>query len=130
MPWPCARPDLKPVAGQDLSSRSPTRKGTSSSASAGRRAPYGIGSADCPLAGELIEGPYQVEGQVGDTTSRATVEVKTYVLPRFKVAVALDRPYYGPGEVVRGTVRADYTFGKPVAGGSVSVEPSTDGRAE
>jgi uncharacterized protein YfaS (alpha-2-macroglobulin family) len=53
-------------------------------------------------------------------------------LPRFKVALALDRPYYQPGQQVKGRVQASYTFGKPVAHAvvtlqlqAVDVEPKT-----
>ena len=55
------------------------------------------------------------------TTSRATVDVKRYVLPRFKVALTLDQPYYQPGQVIKGRVQADYVFGKPVTDGVVNV---------
>jgi uncharacterized protein YfaS (alpha-2-macroglobulin family) len=53
------------------------------------------------------------------------VTVKWYVLPKFRVAVTTDRPYYLPGETVRGHVQADYFFGKPVAGGQVRIVGAT-----
>jgi len=34
-----------------------------------------------------------------------------YALPKLKVDVALDRPYYQPAALVKGTVRASYVFG-------------------
>ena len=71
------RPDLKPVAGQACAFTVTDPKGNVIFRDAGLTSAFGIGSADCPLAGELIEGPYQVECRVGDTTSRPTVEVKT-----------------------------------------------------
>ncbi|WP_406698046.1 MG2 domain-containing protein [Singulisphaera sp. Ch08] len=121
------RPDLKAVAGQPLSFSVSDSKGNVVFRSRGSTSAHGIGSAECPLAVELIEGPYRVECRVGSVSSTTTVEVKTYVLPRFKVAVEFDRPFYQPGQVVKGKVQARYVFGKPVAGGAVTVEAATPG---
>ena len=46
---------------------------------------FGIGSASYPLAGELIEGNYQVECTVGETTSRTTVAINRRVSARVQV---------------------------------------------
>ena len=121
------RPDLKPVAGQEQAFSVTDPKGNVIFRSKGVSSRFGIGSAECPLADDLIEGPYRVECRVGNMSSAATVEVKTYVLPKFKVIVDLDRPYYQPGEVVKGKVRADYVFGKPVVGGLVKLGVATVG---
>ena len=51
--------------------------------------------------------------------------MKSYVLPRFKVAVELDRPFYQPGQRVKGRVQARYVFGKPVADGAVTLALQT-----
>ena len=115
------RPDLKPVAGEDVEYSITDPKGNVIFRRKDVSSNYGIVSTDCPLATEIIEGLYQIQCQVGDTTSKATVEVKKYVLPKFKVDVALDKPYYEPGTLLRGTVEAKYFFGKSVAGGTVNV---------
>ena len=115
------RPDLKPVAGQMMSFAVIDPRGNVVFREGNPTSRFGISSADCPLAGELIEGNYHIDCRVGDTTSRTTVEVKRYVLPRFKVALALDQPYYQPGQTIKGRVQADYVFGKPVADGTVTV---------
>jgi len=119
------RPDLKPVAGQEMVFSVTDPRGNVIFRHRGSTSRFGIGSADCALAGELIEGNYQVECRVGATASSATVEVKSYVLPRFKVTLALDQPYYLPGQLLKGQVRADYVFGKPVAGGLATVTLET-----
>ena len=62
---------------------------------------------------------------MGETTSKLTVEVKKYVLPKFKIAVELDQPYYQPGQTVHGKIKADYFFGKPVAAGSAVIEAAS-----
>jgi uncharacterized protein YfaS (alpha-2-macroglobulin family) len=63
--------------------------------------------------------------KVGDTESKLVVEVRRYVLPKFKIDVRPDRPYYAPGQLARVTVQADYFFGKPVSGGTVELKLRT-----
>src|SRR5262245_32409614 len=116
------RPDLKPVAGHEMVFTIADPKGNIIFKRQGVTSKFGIASIDCPLATEIIEGPYTIACKVGDTESKRTVEVKKYVLPKFKVAVELDQPYYQPGQKVKGAVHADYFFGKPVAGGSAEIE--------
>ncbi len=60
--------------------------------------------------------------RIGETVSEQTVTVDKYVLPKFGVAVTLDKPFYAPGDEVKGTVQSDYFFGQPVAGGKVQIE--------
>jgi hypothetical protein len=116
------QPDLRPITGQSATFSITDPKGNVIFKQAGVTSRYGIASAECPLAGEIIEGPYAIECRVGDTPSKTTVEVKRYVLPKFRVDVTLDRPYYEPRQTVRGKARAAYFFGKPVADGHVSIE--------
>ena len=118
------RPDLEPVAGRDAVFSVTDPKGNVIYKPRGVTSKFGIASIDCPLATEIIEGPYTIACTIDDTTSRLTVEVKKYVLPKFKVAVELDEPYYEPGRTVRGTVQCDYFFGQPVAGAEVRIRVS------
>jgi hypothetical protein len=120
------RPDLRPLAGQPMGFSVTDPRGNVVFREARPASRFGIGSADCPIAGEVIEGPYRIECRVGDATAGVTVEVRPYVLPRFKVALTLDQPYYQPGQAIKGKVQADYVFGKPVADGAVSVALETE----
>jgi hypothetical protein len=123
-------PDLRPQAGRPTeftitdpkSNRIFRRRETTSR--------FGIAAADCPLAGEIIEGRYEVQCRADGRTSTSAVEVKRYTLPKMRLGVALDRPYFQPGEVLRGTVQADYTFGQPVVGGQVTIDVRTADRPE
>jgi len=47
------------------------------------------------------------------------------VLPKFKVSVETEKRFYLPAETLRGTVSANYFFGKPVDNGDVVVRLST-----
>jgi hypothetical protein len=119
------RPDLRPVAGQPMAFSLTDPRGNVVFRETRPSSRFGIASTDCPIAGEVIEGPYRIECRMGEATAAATVEVRTYVLPRFKVSLSLDRPYYQPGDAIKGRVRADYVFGKPVADGAVNVALET-----
>ena len=121
------RPDRRPVAGERAVFSVSDPKGNVIFKQAGVTSSFGIASADCPLADEIIHGEYRLECQLGDTTSRETVEVKPYVLPKFGVSVEFNQPYYLPGEVVRGVVTAKYFFGKPVADATVAINVNGDG---
>ena len=116
------RPDLKPVAAQEATFTVSDPKGNVIFKHQGPTSLYGIASIDCPLANEILEGPYVLACRVGDTESRLTVEVKKYVLPNFKVDVTLDRSYYAPGQKLQATIQAAYFFGQPVAEGTVELE--------
>ena len=83
---------------------------------------FGIAAADLPLSVQALPGNYTLEARQGAFSMSTTVEVKPYTLPRFKVEFNPERTWYLPGEVVTGTVTAAYFFGKPVAGGAVSLK--------
>jgi anti-sigma factor RsiW len=118
------RPDLKPVARQETVFTIVDPKGNLIFKQREPSSAFGIAAADCELADEIIEGPYALACKIGDTESKLTVDVKKYVLPKFKIDVELDQPFYEPGQKVKGTVQVDYFFGKPVADGVVEVEVS------
>jgi uncharacterized protein YfaS (alpha-2-macroglobulin family) len=86
---------------------------------------YGIASADFQLASQIVTGKYNLQAVMGDTTSERSVEVKAYVLPKFKVNIETDRPYYLPGAKVKGEVQADYFFGKPTSDARVELRGYT-----
>ena len=90
---------------------------------------YGIAATTFILADEIATGNYQIEAapvrKDAAEAAQKTVVIKKYVLPKFKVAVETDRPYYLPRQTVKGTVRSDYFFGKPVAWGKVEIKAST-----
>lgn len=86
---------------------------------------FGIASADFDLADELNLGRYEIRAIAGTTTAERTVDIKRYVLPKFKIQITTDKPYYLPGQTVSGSVQATYFFGKPVSGGKVKTTVAT-----
>jgi uncharacterized protein YfaS (alpha-2-macroglobulin family) len=86
---------------------------------------YGIAAADFTLAHEVNMGTFTLRAITEGGQAEKKVRVERYVLPKYKVALTTRNPYYLPGETVRGTVQADYFFGKPVSGGNVSITINT-----
>lgn len=82
---------------------------------------YGVAAFDFVLDSQAGSGDYTITAEIGPVSSSRTVEVKPYTLPRFKIDLATDQPFYLPGAVLTGTVQANYFFGKPVAQGEVRV---------
>jgi hypothetical protein len=82
---------------------------------------YGIVSCDFELAREINLGRYRIRVSADDVLSEKTVTVKRYVLPKFKIELSTDKPFYLPSENINGTVKAEYFFGKPVANAQVEV---------
>ncbi|MBX3011817.1 MAG: hypothetical protein KF832_09945 [Caldilineaceae bacterium] len=83
---------------------------------------FGIASTDFQLDSQASSGDYLITATMGPVTSSRTVEVKPYTLPRFQIDFTQANAFYQPGAIVTGTVAAHYFFGKPVAGGQVSIQ--------
>src|SRR6267142_2807393 len=97
---------------------------------------FGIASAEFALADEVNLGTYHLralmgEGEAPTNTAEIALNVERYVLPKFKVAVEFagngkkTKRGYRPGDRVKGTVRANYFFGKPVDGAEISVKATS-----
>ena len=86
---------------------------------------YGIAGTEFTLANEINYGRYTIRASIGDYSAEKKVEVKKYVLPKYKVSLDTGKSYYLPGQKLSGTVSADYFFGKPVAGAEVDVRVYT-----
>jgi hypothetical protein len=122
----CLRPfDLTPVGGSSLTFEVEDPKGNKVFKRARDTSEFGVASADFQLADEINMGAYQVRALLGDQQAQKTVEVKKYVLPKFKVDVTADKKFYLPKETVSIDLQTDYFFGKPVAGSKVKVTAST-----
>ncbi len=119
-----ANADMRPVAGRKMVVEVQDAKGNKVFKEVGETSGFGIFSADFQLADQVNNGSYTISAIVGDTTSERTVTVERYKLPTFKIALSVDKGFYQPGQMVSGNVSAQYTFGKPVAGGQIKVTAS------
>ncbi|MBI1375168.1 MAG: hypothetical protein GC159_20810 [Phycisphaera sp.] len=115
-------PDLKPSAGRDAVFTVTDPRGNVIFKQRDVTSRFGIVAADCPTATEITHGDYTLACTVGDSESKQTVRIEPYTLPKYRVGLTLDQPWYEPGQTVRGVIDAAYFFGKPVAGGVALVE--------
>jgi len=90
-----------------------------------RTSRFGVASTKFDLASEVNMGEYHLRCVVEDEQAEKSFTVKRYALPKFKIAVKTEKAWYMPGETMKGTLRADYFFGKPVAGAKVGIDLRT-----
>jgi len=115
------RPSLVPAAGERITLEVEDAKGNKVFKQAIKASPFGLAAADFTLADEINLGQYTVRAVMDTGQAERTVEVKRYVLPKFKLALTTDHPYYLPGEKLTGKVQCDYFFGKPAAKSDVLI---------
>jgi len=116
--------DLTPADGDSIEFTIEDPKGNKVFRDEKAASDWGIASVDFALADEVNLGVYKIVARLGETESEKTVTVKRYVLPKFRISVETDRPFYLPGQTVTGHLRAEYFFGKPVAQGQVQITGS------
>ncbi len=116
-----ATTDHRPAGGQDIHFTILDPNGQPLAQRVVPGSDFGIAGFDLPLAADAAHGQYTLQAQMGDTVSERAVEVGDYELPAFRITVETDRTFYGPGERVTGLAQAAYFFGKPVAGGRVTL---------
>src|SRR5205085_10562949 len=93
--------DMRPVDGKDLLFEVEDPKGNKVFKRTFKTSAFGVAAVDFQLADEVNMGGYHLRAVLGDTRAEKTVEVKRYVLPKFKVEVKADKTYYLPKETVK-----------------------------
>jgi hypothetical protein len=116
---------LRPAAAQPILFEVTEAKGNKVFNADLTTSPYGLASCDFTLGDEVNLGDYHIRVANGKVGSDRVVRVQRYVLPRFKIALTTDKPFYLRSEKVQGEVRADYFFGKPVANAEVTATGRT-----
>jgi hypothetical protein len=117
--------DMKPLENKDLLFEIEDPKGNKVFKKAFTTSDFGIASVDFQLADEVNMGNYNLRAIIGDVRAEKTVQVKRYVLPKFKVEVKADKTFYLPKEKINVQLQSDYFFGKPVANSKIEVTAST-----
>jgi len=115
----------KPLAGEAVTFAVKDPKGNQVFQETRPSSKFGIASVDFVLASDLNLGRYEVSATAGAAATERTVEVKRYVLPKFKIHLAAGQPYYLPGQTVSGSVQANYFFGRSVSGATVRLTATT-----
>jgi hypothetical protein len=115
----------KPFAGQVVTFEVSDPKGNKVFKESRTTSEFGIAATDFVLASELNLGRYELRVLAGASSATRALEVKRYVLPKFNIQIATDKPFYRPGETVSGSVTTKYFFGKPVIGATVKLTAAT-----
>ena len=121
---------LKAAAGQTATLQIQNPDGATLLQQAIKLSDWGIGSYDFDLDTRAPAGNYRLVASIGPIASTRLVEVKPYVLPRFKIELNTDKSYYGLEGSISGTVQANYFFGKPVSQGKVHLEGASGSDGE
>jgi len=77
---------------------------------------YGMSSFDLPLSSEPNLGTWKVTALLGKRRTQLDVRVEKYVLPKYEVKVQPTKSWALASEAIKGTVSAEYSYGKPVQG--------------
>ncbi|MCL6431492.1 MAG: alpha-2-macroglobulin [Anaerolineae bacterium] len=77
---------------------------------------FGLASLDMPLSPEPNLGVWKVTASSGKRRAETDVRVERYVLPKYEVKVNLAKEWVLASEPIRGSVAAEYSYGKPVRG--------------
>jgi CD109 antigen len=77
---------------------------------------YGSASFDLQLAREVNFGTWKIRAVSGKAETLKDIRVENYTLPRFELDFSLPKSWVLVDQRIRGQVRADYFFGKPVNG--------------
>ncbi|MCS7045631.1 MAG: MG2 domain-containing protein [Gemmataceae bacterium] len=117
--------DQKPVGAKDMLFEIEDSKGNKVFKKTLTTNEFGVAAVDFQLADEVNMGDYHIRATLGEAKAEKTVNVKRYVLPKFKVNVKADKTFYLPKETIKAELQSDYFFGKPVAKAKVEVTAST-----
>ena len=77
---------------------------------------FGMVELEMPLSTEPNLGVWNLTARSGDQTTQLDVRVEEYVLPKYEITVETPKDWVLADEPVKGTVSAEYSFGKPVQG--------------
>ncbi|XP_043656649.1 CD109 antigen isoform X2 [Drosophila teissieri] len=85
----------------------------------------GVYSGELQLSEQPVLGTWQISVSVdGENRETKSFQVDKYVLPKFEVIVDTPKDVVVADKVIKATIRAKYTYGKPVKGkATVSMEP-------
>lgn len=77
----------------------------------------GVYAGELQLSDQPVLGNWNLAVKVGDENAETkSFEVAKYVLPKFEVVVETDKDVVAEDGIIKATIRAKYTYGKPVKG--------------
>ena len=77
---------------------------------------YGMANLELPISSEPNLGTWKINVITEKSTNELDVRVEEYVLPKYEVTVELRKDWFLVNEPIKGKIKAEYRFGKPVSG--------------
>ncbi len=77
---------------------------------------YGMASLDLPVSQEPNLGAWKITAETDGGKTQLDITIEKYVLPKYEVKVELPKEWFLVDEPITGTIKAEYSFGKPVSG--------------
>ena len=108
-------PELKPLS-ENVTVEVQDAKGIKVFKQQGAADDFGMANLQMPLSTEPNLGVWKLTAISGDQTTQLDVRVEEYVLPKYEVTAKTAKDWVLANEPVKGTVSAEYSFGKPVRG--------------
>ena len=108
-------PDLLPLE-EEINVEVLDAKGIKIFKSRVRTDDYGMGTVDLHLSSEPNLGVWKITASNSKSKSQVDVRVEKYVLPKYEVKAETTREWFLVNEAIKGTVSAEYSFGKLVSG--------------
>ena len=108
-------PDLKPVS-QAATVEVLDAKGIKIFRSEVTTDEYGMATLELPISQEPNLGTWKITAKSANDDTELDVSVEEYVLPKYEVKAELPKDWFLASEPIKGSVSAEYSFGKPVKG--------------
>jgi len=108
-------PDLKPVS-EAVTVEVLDAKGIKIFRSEATTDEYGMATLELPISQEPNLGTWKITAKSADDDTEIDVTVAEYVLPKYEVKAELPKDWFLANEPIKGSVSAEYSFGKPVQG--------------
>ncbi len=108
-------PDLKPVS-QAATVEVLDAKGIKIFRSEISTDAYGMATLELPISQEPNLGTWKITAKSANDDTEIDVAVEEYVLPKYEVKAELPKDWFLASEPIKGSVSAEYSFGKPVKG--------------
>jgi CD109 antigen len=77
---------------------------------------YGMATLELPISQEPNLGTWKITAKSANDDTEIDVSVEEYVLPKYEVKAELPKDWFLASEPIKGSVSAEYSFGKPVKG--------------
>ena len=77
---------------------------------------YGMAGLELPISSEPNLGVWKINVVTEKSKNQLDVRVEEYVLPKYEITVDLPKEWFLVGEKIKGKIKAEYSFGKPVVG--------------